>query len=241
MDIIRGSVSKIVPVRIINSSGAGVTGLAYGTSGLSMSYKRELQSSATSISLTDMTLGTWVSGGFKEVDSTKMPGRYDIGIPNTVVGDADESAWSEIYIKSTGALDTDLRIDLNFDYRLSALRAFLDTFGSGRIIVNSPLARGVLTMMRATDWYYTDNRAPIWEIEGAPSLIGAAVTLVYTVDGVEKVLTGTVLSATEVYVNFTSVHTDYEPADYTYDLRIVLSNGHKLTPVQGILRIQSPA
>lgn len=74
-----GTTSQIIQV------GLGVTGLAYGTAGLTCYYKRNTASASVSVSLVTMTLGTWASGGFKEVDSTNLPGLYEFGIPNAAL------------------------------------------------------------------------------------------------------------------------------------------------------------
>src|ERR1700735_460707 len=71
--------------------GAGKTGLVFNTSGLICYYKRNTASSSTSVSLSTATLGTFTSGGFKEVDSTHMPGLYEIGIPNTALASGADS------------------------------------------------------------------------------------------------------------------------------------------------------
>jgi hypothetical protein len=86
MDRQVGTTSQIIQVSIANSStGAGLTGLAYNTSGLIAYYKRNSATASVAISLATMTLGTWATGGFKEVDATHMPGLYEIGIPNAAL------------------------------------------------------------------------------------------------------------------------------------------------------------
>jgi hypothetical protein len=83
-----GTASQIVQMFILNSmstSGGGLTGLAYNTSGLTCYYKRNTASASVSVSLATMTLGTWATCGFKEVNSTNMPGLYEVGIPNAAL------------------------------------------------------------------------------------------------------------------------------------------------------------
>jgi hypothetical protein len=85
---VAGTTSKLLRVFIQNSSlttGAGLTGLAYNTSGLTAYYIKEGDSSTTSISLVTATLGTFTSGGFIVVDATNMPGVYELGIPNAAL------------------------------------------------------------------------------------------------------------------------------------------------------------
>lgn len=89
-----GTTSQIINVFIQDSSstvGAGLAGLLYNSSGLSGYYKRNTASSSTSITLATATLGTFTSGGFKEVDSTNMKGVYEIGIPNAALASGADS------------------------------------------------------------------------------------------------------------------------------------------------------
>lgn len=86
--ILKGSTSKLLRVFIQDSSattGVGLTGLAFNTASLTAYYIREGAASATAITLATMTVGTWATGGFKEVDSTNLPGVYELGIPNAVL------------------------------------------------------------------------------------------------------------------------------------------------------------
>ena len=83
-----GTTSLIVEVSILDSSvttGAGLTGLVYNSAGLKAYYKRNSDVSSVAISLVTATLGTFASGGLKEVDSTNMPGVYELGIPNAAL------------------------------------------------------------------------------------------------------------------------------------------------------------
>jgi hypothetical protein len=60
----------------------GVTGLTHLTAGLTASYVRS-GSARVAIALASQTVtGTWVSGGFVEIDAVNMPGMYRIDIPN---------------------------------------------------------------------------------------------------------------------------------------------------------------
>lgn len=85
LSILAGTTSKTIKVFIQNNTvttGAGLTGLVFNTSGLTAYYIREGASSTTSITLATATLGTWATGGFIVVDGTNMPGMYELGIPN---------------------------------------------------------------------------------------------------------------------------------------------------------------
>jgi hypothetical protein len=86
-----GTTSQIVQLLAYNTSGSPLTGLAYNTSGLTCYYMRDTASSDASVSLATMTLGTWASAGFKEIDSTNMPGLYQLGIPNAALATGADS------------------------------------------------------------------------------------------------------------------------------------------------------
>lgn len=83
-----GTTSKLLRIFVLDGSatdGSGLTGLAWNTSGLAWYYIREGAASATQVTLATMTVGTWASGGFKEIDSTNLPGVYEIGVPNAAL------------------------------------------------------------------------------------------------------------------------------------------------------------
>lgn len=85
--VVQGATSQLAHIFVPNSSvttGAGLTGLVYNTSGLIAYYLRDGDASATAITLATATLGTWATGGFIVVDGTHMPGLYEVGLPNAV-------------------------------------------------------------------------------------------------------------------------------------------------------------
>jgi len=94
LEIKKGTESKLIEIFISDSSsttGAGLTGLVYNTANLIAYYYRSGAANAVEITLADMTLGTWASGGFKVIDATNMPGWYQLGLPNAaLVSGADQ-------------------------------------------------------------------------------------------------------------------------------------------------------
>lgn len=77
--------SQTVRLSVQNSAsttGGMLTGLVFNTAGLVCKYARSDQTTVTTVSLVTKTLGTWVSGGFKELDPTNMPGVYELDLPN---------------------------------------------------------------------------------------------------------------------------------------------------------------
>lgn len=89
-----GSTSEIWQIFIRDSSsttGAGLAGLTSGTGGLIAYYHRDTDTTATAISLTSMTSGTFTSSGFKEIDATHMPGWYQFCPPNAALASGAKS------------------------------------------------------------------------------------------------------------------------------------------------------
>jgi hypothetical protein len=94
LSIVAGATSQSVNVFIQNSSsttGAGLTGLVYNTSGLT-GYYTFAGANATATAITLATLAAvnsaFSSGGFKEIDSTNMPGVYRLDLPNAAIASA---------------------------------------------------------------------------------------------------------------------------------------------------------
>ncbi len=64
-------------------AGAGLAGLLFNSAGLTCYFKRNKDAAATAVPLVDIpTLGAFVSGGFKSVSATNMPGVYEFHIPD---------------------------------------------------------------------------------------------------------------------------------------------------------------
>src|SRR6476661_2035939 len=89
-----GATSQIFQVFIQDSSsttGAGLTGLVFNSSSLTAYYHRDTDTAATAISLVTMTVGTFTSSGFKEIDATNMPGWYQFCPPNAAIASGAKS------------------------------------------------------------------------------------------------------------------------------------------------------
>lgn len=89
-----GSTSQILQVFIMDSSsatGAGLTGLTNASAGLTAYYHRDTDTTATAVSLVTMTVGTFTSSGFKEVDATNMPGWYQFCPPDAAFASGAKS------------------------------------------------------------------------------------------------------------------------------------------------------
>ncbi len=83
-----GATSNIFQIFVQDSSsslGDGLTGVSAGASGIKAFYHRDTDTTATSISLVTMTIGTYTSGGFALIDSTNMPGWYQFCPPDAAL------------------------------------------------------------------------------------------------------------------------------------------------------------
>lgn len=84
-----GSTSQTIDLFIQDSSsttGGGLTGLAYNTSGLTAYYRKGATGTATAVTLATQTVGgAWSSGGFVEIDATNKPGEYRFDIPDALL------------------------------------------------------------------------------------------------------------------------------------------------------------
>lgn len=86
--ILAGTTSFIARIFINDATsiiGAGLSGVLYNSTGFSGYYSRVGDSSVTNISFATATAGTFTTGGFIALDNVKMPGVYELGIPNSAL------------------------------------------------------------------------------------------------------------------------------------------------------------
>jgi hypothetical protein len=91
---VAGATSEIWQVFVKDSSvttGVGLAGLAFNTGSLTAYYHRDTDTTATAITLATMTVGTFTSSGFKEIDATHMPGWYQFCPPNAALASGAKS------------------------------------------------------------------------------------------------------------------------------------------------------
>lgn len=91
-----GATSNILQVFIRDSSsttGAGLTGLVFNSASLTAYYHKDADTTATAITLVTMTVGTFTSSGFKEIDATNMPGWYQFCPPDAAFTSAKSVAF----------------------------------------------------------------------------------------------------------------------------------------------------
>jgi hypothetical protein len=97
----------------LSSIGLGKTGISFNTSGLNGHFVRNA-GSATTITFSSQTAtGAWISGGWAEVDQTRMPGIYRVDLPDVIFSSGSDKAI--VYIK--GVSNT---IPVTLEYQLTA-------------------------------------------------------------------------------------------------------------------------
>lgn len=117
-----GATSQILQIFIADSSsttGAGLTGLVFNTASLVAYYHRDTDTTATAISLVTMTVGTFTSSGFKEIDATNMPGWYQFCPPNAALASGAASVAFNLKGATNMAplpieIDLDTQVDTKF-------------------------------------------------------------------------------------------------------------------------------
>jgi hypothetical protein len=110
-----GTTSEILQVFIrdtTSTTGAGLTGLVYNSAGLTAYFHRDTDTTATVIALANMSVGTFTSSGFKEIDATNMPGWYQFCPPNAAFLSGAKSVGFHLKGASNMA-PTPIEIDLN--------------------------------------------------------------------------------------------------------------------------------
>lgn len=166
-----GLTSQSIDVMLRDSSsttGSGLTGLAFNTSGLKAYYRKGATGSATAITLATQTVGgAFSSGGFVEVDATNMAGVYRLDLPNAAV---DTEGFVTLFIYgATNLVATAQRIDCRaLPVDVKKFGATNGTFSSGRPEVNATHVAGTLqtagdlaAMVTAVDDYVDTEVAAI--------------------------------------------------------------------------------
>lgn len=136
-----GATSQIFEVFIRDSSsttGGGLTGLTSASSGLTAYYHRNTDTTATAISLVTMTVGTFTSSGFKEIDATNMPGWYQFCPPNAALASGATSVSFHLKGVTNMAplpIEVDLKADVN-TVRLSGTAQTARDIGASVLLSN---------------------------------------------------------------------------------------------------------
>lgn len=119
--ITAGATDQTIDIFIPDSSsttGGGLTGLVFNSSGLTCYYRKGATGTATALTLATQTVGGAHSdGGFVEVDATNMPGIYRLDLSDTMVSSAGNST---IYLQgATNMAPVMIEQPVGFDVQVS--------------------------------------------------------------------------------------------------------------------------
>ena len=98
----------------LSSTGLGKTGVAFNTSGLNAHFVRNAGSATTILLASQTATGSWISGGWAEVDQIRMPGIYRVDLPDAVFASGSDKAI--VFIK--GVSNT---LPVTLEYQLTAI------------------------------------------------------------------------------------------------------------------------
>lgn len=133
----QGAVSQILQVFIQDSSstvGAGLKSLTPGSTSLTLYYHQDSDASTgVAVTLTTMTIGTYKSGGFAELNQTNLPGCYQVCFPNAAFATTAASVLASLR-GATNMADLPIEIDLD---------AQVDTYYWNGSPVQAPNTAGV--------------------------------------------------------------------------------------------------
>ncbi len=142
-----GATSEIWQVFVQDSSsttGAGLTGLTNASGSLTAYYHRDTDTSATAISLVSMTIGTFTSSGFKEIDSANMPGFYQFCPPNAALASGAKScAFVLKGAANMAPLPIEVQLTAGFSFDAAAPNVTSTSVGTGAI-ANTSFAAGAI-------------------------------------------------------------------------------------------------
>lgn len=196
-----GTTSKMVDIFVQDSSsttGAGLTGLVYNSGSLTAYYHRENDSSATAITLATMTVGTWATGGFKEISSANMPGLYQLGIPDAAL--ASGSKYVIIMLKGAANMaPVVLEIELTAWDNMDATRGGLSALPNANAAANGGLptvdANNAVKVQSGTGSNQISLSSGLVTLAGVTHT-GAVIPTVTTVNGLASgVITATSIAA----------------------------------------------
>ncbi len=176
LDPVQGTTSMSVDFFVQDSSattGVGLTGLVYNSGSLTAYYYRQGAASAVSMTLVTMTVGTWTSLGFKEIDATNMPGWYQLGVPNAALAAGAKSV--KIMLKgATNMAPVNIELQLPAVDNQDAVRFGLSALPNGPMMFkkNQTFNNFSGIVMRSSTDHITP--APALSVTAQRSIDGAA-------------------------------------------------------------------
>lgn len=209
LQLYTGSVNIQLNVFIKNSAtGLGLTGLTAATVGLAASYFVAGATASVPIPLIAVTLGTYLAGGFVEVDPVLSPGLYALGLPNV--------AWAgrmlTIMMQGAAAMvPVAYQIELTATNNQDNLRGGLLALPAGSMMFKKGQALNGFTFLMVNS---VDGRTPMpgLTITSAVSKNGAAP--VFT-DNVATEIVSPLFSG-QYTINFTAADTTGNTLTYFF-------------------------
>jgi hypothetical protein len=115
---------------------------------------------------------------------------------------------------------------------------------SGTVTIVSPVVDAQqVNIIRNNDYYLIDGRELPFTLRSGPSIIGATVLMrIYRDDpDTPDKFTATITSATTFYIELDRTYTvELTKELYSFDIFIVLSNTHHITPIEGFVIVAGP-
>ena len=113
LKLTRAVTSQRIPLQIrdlTSTTGGGLTGLAFNSSGLKCSYARDGDASETVVTLVSATFGTYTSSGFVQLDATNAPGDYELDLPDAAFAQGN---WVKVKLWGANNMtETELLVQL---------------------------------------------------------------------------------------------------------------------------------
>lgn len=176
----------------ITPSTIGLSGVLFNSPGMSGYYIRDGDSSPTQITLATATVGSYTSGGFKEINPITLRGVYEVGIPDAALA-VGSNCVDITYYGAANMVPVKLEIELDkWDYQNTIENLIWDAAMSGHNI-NGSFGSGNQPVYYADTKFINDSATPdneftaIWYKNGSivPSsqLTNPAISVHRTTDG----------------------------------------------------------
>ena len=200
-----GITSKMLTVFVQNSTstvGGGLTGLVYNSAGLEWYWFAEDSTTSTAISLATMTLGTWATGGFVQVDATNLPGFYEIGIPNTLLAATNSRTWVTMQLQgAANMVPVNIEIELGVQANVTQWLGTAVTSNTGVPVVYTT---NTVTSVVASGTVTTVSGNVVGSVASVVGTVTATVPSLSTNVNVQEWLGTAVTSSAGIPVVFTT-------------------------------------